>query len=96
MIIAEFSMVPMGTGTSASRYVKEVYKVLEKSGLRFLPGPMSTSLEAESLREIFDVIEEANEALARSGVRRIITSVKIDDRRDKDISIDTKLEAARR
>jgi len=93
MIVAEFSIVPMGEDTSASRYVRAVHQVLRDSGLKFVPGPMSTALEAESLGEIFRAIEKANEVLAHIGVQRLITSVKIDYRRDKDISMDSKLSA---
>ncbi|NYT08560.1 MAG: thiamine-binding protein, partial [Methanosarcinales archaeon] len=45
MIVADFSMIPMGSGTSASQYIKAIHEVLKASGVKFLPGPMSTSLE---------------------------------------------------
>ncbi|MHC1630873.1 MAG: MTH1187 family thiamine-binding protein [Methanotrichaceae archaeon] len=93
MIVAEFSMVPMGEGTSSSKYVRKVHKVLKDSGLKFVLGPMSTSVEAGSLDEIFSVIEKANQALVQMNVKRIITSVKVDYRLDKEISIDSKLNA---
>lgn len=93
MIVGEFSTVPMGEGTSASRYVKAVHRVLEDSGLKFVPGPMCTSLEAESMGDIFEVIERANEELVQMGVKRIITSVKIDYRLDKEISLESKMGA---
>ncbi len=95
MIVADFSMIPMGEGPSASRYVRAIHQVLKESGLNFVPGPMSTALEAESMEEIFDIIKDANKALAQLGVQRIVTSLKIDYRTDKDISIDTKMSAIR-
>ncbi|HPJ30238.1 MAG TPA: MTH1187 family thiamine-binding protein [Methanothrix sp.] len=93
MIVAELSMIPMGTGTSASSYVRAVHQVLKKSGLRFVPGPMCTVVEAGSMAEIFEVVERADQALAGMGVGRIISSVKIDHRLDKEISIETKMGA---
>jgi uncharacterized protein (TIGR00106 family) len=96
MIVADFSIVPMGSGTSASRYVKAIHEVLKASGVKFLPGPMSTSVEVESLEELFRVIEAANQRLEDMGVQRIITSIRIDRRLDKEISIDTKLRAVGR
>ncbi len=95
MIVADLSMIPMGEGTGAGRYVRAIHQVLKESGLNFVPGPMSTALEAESMEEIFDVIKKANEALTQLGVQRIVTSLKIDYRTDKDISIDTKMSAIR-
>ena len=64
MIVAELSLIPMGTGTSASRYVRAVHQVLKESGLAFIPGPMSTVLEAGSMTELFRVAEKADAALA--------------------------------
>ena len=86
-------MIPMGSGTSASRYVKAIHEVLKSSGVKFVPGPMSTSLEVESLEELFRVIDAANGRLKEMGVLRIITNIRIDCRLDKDISIRSKLGA---
>ena len=95
MIVADFSMIPMGTGTSGSRYVKAVHEVLKSSGINFVPGPMSTSVVVESLEELFRVIDTANERLKEMGVGRIITNIRIDCRLDKEISIRSKLQAVR-
>jgi uncharacterized protein (TIGR00106 family) len=96
MIVADFSTIPMGTGTSAARYVGAVHEVLEESGVKFVPGPMSTSLEAESFEQLFEVVEKANHRLAEMGVKRIITSIRIDYRLDKEISIESKLGAGKK
>ncbi|HRW83562.1 MAG TPA: MTH1187 family thiamine-binding protein [Methanothrix sp.] len=93
MIVAEISMIPMGTGTSASKYVRAIHQVLKESGLAFVPSPMCTVVEAGSMAEIFRAVERADEALVEMGVGRIITSVKIDHRLDKEISIETKMGA---
>jgi uncharacterized protein (TIGR00106 family) len=85
----------MGTETSAAKYIRNVYEVLKESGIKFIPGPMSTSVETKTFEELFDVIEKANKKLAEMGVRRIITSVNIDYRLDKEISLESKLGAAR-
>ena len=93
MIVADFSMIPMGSGTSASQYIRAVHQVLKDSGVKFLPGPMSTSVEVESFEELFRVIDAANGRLKDMGVARIITNIRIDFRLDKEISISSKLEA---
>ncbi len=93
MIVADFSMVPLGSGTSAAKYIRAVYDLLKESDVKFLPGPMSTSVETKSFEELFDLIEKANQRLEEMGVQRIITSVNIDYRLDKEISIESKLRA---
>jgi uncharacterized protein YqgV (UPF0045/DUF77 family) len=45
------------------------------------------------MAEIFKAVEKADEVLAGMGVGRIITSIKIDHRLDKEISIETKMGA---
>jgi uncharacterized protein (TIGR00106 family) len=94
MIVADFSMVPMGSGTSASLHIRAVHDLLGELGVKFVPGPMSTSVETKSFGELFDLIEKANQRLGDMGVQRIITSIKIDYRLDKEISIESKLSAA--
>ena len=95
MIVADFALVPMGSGTSAGKYIRAVYEMLAESGIKFLPGPMSTSIEVRSFDELFSVIRKSNEKLAEMGINRIITAVRIDYRLDKDISIDSKLSASK-
>jgi uncharacterized protein YqgV (UPF0045/DUF77 family) len=52
---------------------------------------MSTAIEADSFAKLFQVVERANKKLAEMGVQRIITTIRIDYRLDKEISIDSKL-----
>jgi uncharacterized protein (TIGR00106 family) len=96
MIVADFSMIPMGSGTSASRYVKAIHELLKNSGVNFVPNPMSTSVEVNSFEELFQFIEAANQKLEDMGVQRIVTNIRIDRRMDKEISIDSKLKAVGR
>ena len=91
MIIADFTTIPMGAGTGASQYVLAVHELLRQSGIKFVAGPMSTAVEASSFEQLFEVIEEANKKLADMGVQRILTSIHIDYRLDKDITIESKL-----
>ena len=91
MIVADFATIPMGTGTSASHYVRAVHELLRHSGIEFVAGPMSTVIEASSFEQLFSVIEMANKKLAKMGVPRIITTVHIDYRLDKDVSIESKM-----
>jgi uncharacterized protein YqgV (UPF0045/DUF77 family) len=57
--------------------------------VKFLPGPLSTSVETKSFEELFDLIEKANRRLKEMRVQRMITSIKIDYRLDKEISIES-------
>ncbi len=93
MIVADFSIIPMGSETSAGKYIRAVHDLLRESGVKFVPGPMSTSVETKSFEELFDQIKKANQRLKDMGVKRIITSISIDYRLDKEISIESKTRA---
>ncbi len=95
MIVADFSLVPMGIGTSAGKYIRAVYEMLEESGVKFVPGPNSTSVEVKTFEELSDILRRSNEKLNEMGVKRVITSVGIDYRLDKEISIESKMGASK-
>ncbi|MEM2135088.1 MAG: MTH1187 family thiamine-binding protein [Candidatus Jordarchaeaceae archaeon] len=93
MIIAEISTFPIGEGTSLSKYVKAAIKALMDSGVKVIPGAMSTVIEAETLDEIFNATKMAHEAILKMGAKRVATSLRIDDRRDVEATAEKKLKA---
>jgi uncharacterized protein (TIGR00106 family) len=93
MIVADFSMIPMGSGTSGSTYVRAVHDLLRELDVEFVPGPMSTAVQTESFEQLFEVIQKANQRMEEMGIQRIITTIRIDYRRDKEITIQSKLGA---
>jgi uncharacterized protein (TIGR00106 family) len=93
MITAEVSVVQVGSGTSESEVVKKFIEGLNKSKLKIIPGSMCTAVEARNTRQLFEAIDKAHNDLFETGVQRIITTIKIDDRRDIDSTIQHKLEA---
>lgn len=96
MAIAEVTIIPIGTGsTSLSPYVAELQRVLQKQeGVRYTLTSMSTIIEGP-LAEIWKAIAALHEAPFLSGAQRVSTSVKIDDRRDKESSSEQKLRSVR-
>jgi uncharacterized protein (TIGR00106 family) len=91
MIIAQVSIAPIGVGTSLSGYVKIAIDEIRKEGVHFETNAMSTVIETENLESLFEVIKKAHEAVVSAGAKRVITEIKIDDRRDKKATIATKL-----
>lgn len=94
MAIAEVTIIPIGTeSTSLSAYVAGVQRVLdEQEGVTFELTSMSTIIEGE-LGDIWKAIAALHEAPFLSGAKRVSTSVKIDDRRDKAGSSRQKLQS---
>ncbi len=93
-VIAELSTYPVGEGTSLSSYVKEAVKVIENyPNIRVVHHPMGTVIEADELDQIFEVTQLAHEAILATGANRVITQLKIDDRRDKERKMEDKVSA---
>ncbi|MFZ7104040.1 MAG: MTH1187 family thiamine-binding protein [Peptococcaceae bacterium] len=92
MAIAELVVVPLGTGTSISKYVAQCHEVLDRSGLKYQLTPMGTVVEG-SLAEIMAIAEKMHEVPFQNGAQRVSTSIRIDDRRDKEITMEGKIAA---
>jgi uncharacterized protein (TIGR00106 family) len=84
MAIAEISVVPLGTKTpSVSQYVARAVKVLEhEKDIKYEITPMGTIIEGD-LGRILAVVKKMHEGTFGEGVARVLTMVKIDDRRDR-------------
>ncbi|MCL6603370.1 MAG: MTH1187 family thiamine-binding protein [Paenibacillus sp.] len=97
MAIAEVSVIPIGTGsTSLSSYVADMQRVLETvEGVTYELTSMGTIIEGP-LGRILAAVEALHESPFKSGAQRVSTSVKIDDRRDKDSTSRGKLESVER
>ena len=93
MIISQLSIAPVGESVSLSRYVKIALDVLRKNNIKFKTNDMATIIETEDLETLFKVVKEAHEAVLKSGAKRVITELKIDDRRDKNIGMGYKVKA---
>ncbi len=93
MAIAELSIIPIGTkSTRLSSYVAACLKVLEDSGLTYEVHGMGTIIEGD-LKDIFEVMLKMHEVPFEAGALRVVTSIKIDDRRDKKASAKNKVKA---
>lgn len=94
MAIVEVTTVPLGTkDTSLSKYVADCHRVLEnQKKVKYQLTPMGTIIEGD-LDEILSVIRKMHEVPFDNGALRVSTSIKIDDRRDKDSTMDKKVES---
>ena len=84
MAVAEISVVPLGTKTpSVSVYVAAAVKVLQQEkGLKYELTAMGTIVEGD-LDNILTAAGKMHEAVLNKGAFRVLTTIKIDERRDK-------------
>jgi uncharacterized protein (TIGR00106 family) len=91
MILAEFSITPIGAGESLSAYVAECMKIVRESGLPHELTAMGTIVEGE-WDEVMAVIKACHMAV-RAKCRRVSTIIKIDDREAPPGRIKAKVES---
>src|SRR5574341_227617 len=90
-ILAEFSVVPVGTGASISPQVARVLRIVIDSGVRYKANPMGTVLEGE-WDEVMAVIKKCHAEVIKDS-ERVLTTLTIDDRKGKADRIEKKLES---
>jgi uncharacterized protein (TIGR00106 family) len=91
---AEISMIPISKsgGTSMSQEVALAFDAIRKTqGIKATLTALGTQVEAESMSVLFASIDAAHLAVKRSGAARIITSVRIDERLDKEQTLEGKV-----
>jgi len=91
MAVVFVTITPLGTGSpSVSKYVAGVEKILRASGLKNQLTAMGTIIEGD-LDEILKVVRAMHEHPFAQGAVRVSTFLKIDDRRDKEHTIEGKM-----
>lgn len=93
MAIMEISIIPVGSKKSSiSNFVAEAVKVLKREGVKYEVTSMGTIVEGD-LEKLFDLARRMHEAVMGKGVARVVTSIKIDDRIDKLLSMEDKVKS---
>lgn len=89
----EISLMPSGkAGASQGDVVAMALKIAQREGIKFQLNPMGTTLEGD-LGKLFKVAQEMHELCFTMGYPRVQTVIKIDDRRDKDLSMEYKVKS---
>jgi uncharacterized protein (TIGR00106 family) len=95
MAIVEVSIVPLGLSTtSLSEQVASVLQPLKESGLRYTLTAMGTIIEGD-LEEVMRCLLRMHEVPFARGAGRVYTTIKIDDRRDKKATMESKISSVR-
>ena len=95
-VIAEIKVYPIGSETACvSHIVAACISVLEKAtDISYQVTPMATIVQG-SLDRILELLKEMHELPFSQGIQRVVTSISIDDRRDKQITMESKVKAVK-
>ena len=95
MAILEISVVPIGTkDTSLSSYVADCIRILKKKKVHYELTSMGTNIEGD-LKDLIKIAIEMHQIPFEKGAHRVLTTLKIDDRRDKRGTLSAKKRAVK-
>jgi len=94
MTIAEFSITPIGKGSSVGTYVARCLDIVDRSGVPYRLNAMGTVVEGE-FDDILKLIARCHKAVAED-CERVSTIVKIDDRKGASGQLDAKVKDVER
>jgi uncharacterized protein (TIGR00106 family) len=93
-VIAEISITPLGTAsTSLSHYVAACVDILKQAPeVSYQLTAMGTIIQGP-LGRVLELAGKMHQAPFAQGAQRVVTTIKIDDRRDKPLTIEGKVQA---
>jgi uncharacterized protein (TIGR00106 family) len=88
--------VPVGTGSpSVSHFVAGAVKILQNEpGIKYELDAMNTVIEGD-LARLLALAQRMHESAFAAGAVRVVTTLRIDERRDKPLTIEGKKKAVR-
>jgi uncharacterized protein (TIGR00106 family) len=97
MAMIEVSIVPLGTPTpSVSQYVAGALRILQgEPDIKYELTAMGTIIEGD-LERLLTLAGRMHESAFEAGVMRVVTNIKIDERRDKPLTMNGKIDAVRK
>ena len=97
MAIIDLSVVPVGTPTpSVSQYVAGAVKILQNEpGIKYELTAMNTIIEGD-LEHLLTLARRMHQSAFDSGVKRVVTTIRIDERHDKPLTMSGKIEAVKK
>lgn len=94
MPIMEINIIPLGARTpSVSQYIRSALEVLrEKKDIKYELTAMSTIVQADSLDLLPALARKMHqEVLSSENIKRVVTTIKINDRKDKKSTMEEKI-----
>lgn len=91
-VILDFTVIPLGVGTSVSKYVAECEKILKKAGLNHQLHSYGTNVEGE-WDEVFAAVKKCHEVIHSMGAPRISTTIKVGTRTDREQTMQDKIDS---
>ncbi|MFB5599718.1 MAG: MTH1187 family thiamine-binding protein [Nitrososphaeraceae archaeon] len=96
---AEISVIPIrinNKNTSMSDEIASVYDAIKRvENTKITLTAMGTQIEAKNLESILEIVELTHKILRKRGIKRIISSIRIDERIDKYQTLNNKIKSVK-
>jgi uncharacterized protein (TIGR00106 family) len=90
-MLVEFSVIPIGVGSSLGAQLAEVLKIVDASGIPYKLNPMGTVVEGE-WDTIMKLVKKCHGTVMKKN-GRAVTTITIDDRKGKPNRIEMKVKS---
>jgi uncharacterized protein (TIGR00106 family) len=96
MAMIDISVVPVGTSKpSVSEYVAGAVRILQNEpGIKYELTAMNTIIEGD-LDKLLALAQRMHLSAFDAGAKRVVTTIRIDDRRDKPLTIEGKIKSVK-
>ena len=89
-VLVDLTVVPLGVGVSLSGYVAACERILTEAGLHTRLHAYGTNVEGE-WDAVFAAVKRCHETLHQMGAPRVMTSIKVGTRTDRDQTLEDKI-----
>ena len=93
-MLAEFSIIPIGSGSSIGDQLAIALRVVDESGMPYKVNPMGTVVEGE-WDDIINLVKRCHDEIMKKE-ERVLISISIDDRKGKPNRIEEKVASVER
>lgn len=90
-MMVQFSILPVSSEQHIGDAVAKAVKIIHESGLEYKLTPMGTLIKGD-WKPVMEVIKKCHETV-REDFDRVMTQIKIDDVKDKDVVFDDKIKS---
>jgi uncharacterized protein (TIGR00106 family) len=94
-IIAEVTLIPIGSTSSISTYIEECQRIFKLHHCKVFEHSLGTNIEGD-FNQIMKAIKHSINSVHNMGILRVHTHIQIDSRFDKNISMDEKFISMKR
>jgi uncharacterized protein (TIGR00106 family) len=102
-VVAEISIIPLGKNnsydemkTSISREIEFAFNAIKKiKEVKVILTAMGTEIEANNIQDVLKSVEIAHQAMKDLGIKRIISTLRIDERLDKTETLEDRVNSVK-